>query len=44
MSPEGFELAIPASEWPQTYVLDRAVTGIGVYNSYVMVNTTKLKI
>ena len=25
----GFEPAIPASGWPQTHVLDRAVTGIG---------------
>jgi hypothetical protein len=29
MPPAGFELAIPASEWPQTHVLDRAATGIG---------------
>ena len=27
--PAGFEPAIPASERPQTYVLDRAATGIG---------------
>jgi hypothetical protein len=26
-----FEPAIPASEWPQTYALDRAATGIGFY-------------
>jgi hypothetical protein len=24
-----FEPAIPATEWPQTYVLDSTVTGIG---------------
>jgi uncharacterized membrane protein YkgB len=30
MSPERIELAIPASEWPQTNVLERAATGIGV--------------
>jgi hypothetical protein len=29
MPPAGFEPAIPASEWPQTHALDRAVTGIG---------------
>jgi hypothetical protein len=26
----GFEAAIPATKRPQTYALDRAVTGIGV--------------
>ena len=25
----GFEPAFPASEWPQTYALDHATTGIG---------------
>ena len=29
MPPAGFEPAIPASEWPVTYVLDRAATVIG---------------
>ena len=29
MTPEGFEPAIPASERPQFYALDRAATGIG---------------
>jgi len=29
MSLEGFEPAIPASERPQNYTLDRAATGIG---------------
>jgi hypothetical protein len=29
MSPEGFEPKTPGSERPQTYTLDRAVTGIG---------------
>jgi len=28
-APAGFELAILASERPQTHVLDRAATGIG---------------
>ena len=31
MPPAGFETAIPASERPQTQVLDRADTGIGDY-------------
>ena len=31
MSPAGFEPAIPVSERPQTYALDRAATGIGFY-------------
>jgi len=30
MPPAGFEPAIPASEQPQTHVLDRAATGIGI--------------
>jgi hypothetical protein len=29
MPPMGFEPAIPATEQPQTYTLDRAATGIG---------------
>jgi hypothetical protein len=29
MLPAGFEAAIPASERPRTYALDRAATGIG---------------
>ena len=29
MPPEGFEPAIPASERPDTYALDRAATEIG---------------
>jgi hypothetical protein len=28
MTPLGFELAIPASERPQTYTLERATAGI----------------
>jgi hypothetical protein len=32
MLPVGFEPAISASEWPQTYALDRAATGIGMQN------------
>ena len=31
MPPAGFEPAIPASERPQTYALDRAATGKGRY-------------
>jgi hypothetical protein len=30
MSPAGLELAIAASERPQTHALDRADTGIGI--------------
>ena len=29
MPPLGFEPAISAGEWPQTYALDRAATGTG---------------
>jgi len=29
MPPVGFEPTVSASEWPQTYILDRAATGIG---------------
>ena len=29
MPPVGFEPTISAGEWPQTYALDRAVTGTG---------------
>jgi len=38
-APAEFEPAIQASERPQTHALERAVTGIGVYNSYIIVNT-----
>jgi hypothetical protein len=30
MPPAGFEPAVPASEWPQTYALDRATAEIGI--------------
>jgi len=33
MPPEGFEPSIPASERPQTHVLDRTATGIGLVKS-----------
>ena len=33
MPPVGFEPTIPASEWPQTYALDRAAIGNGKYDS-----------
>jgi len=29
MLPQGFEPAIPASEWPHNYALENAATGIG---------------
>ena len=32
--PEGYELAIPASERPQTHTLDRAATGTGPIDTY----------
>jgi hypothetical protein len=31
MPPAGFELAVPASERPQTHALDGAATGIGIW-------------
>jgi hypothetical protein len=34
--PEGFELAIPASERPHTYALDRADTGIGKIKTHIL--------
>jgi hypothetical protein len=34
MPPAGFESTIPASERPQTHVLDRAATGIGSLAPY----------
>jgi hypothetical protein len=37
MTPAGFELAIPASERPQTHALDRAATGIGYIKSYTRI-------
>ena len=30
MTPAGFEPTSPASEWPQTFALDRSATGIGI--------------
>jgi hypothetical protein len=30
----GFEPEIPATKRPQTYALDRAATGIGLFNDY----------
>jgi len=30
MPPLGFKPTISAGEWPQTYALDRAATGIGI--------------
>ena len=34
----GFEPIISAGEWPQTYALDRAVTGTGVMNFIAQLN------
>ena len=34
MPPVGFEPTISAGERPQTYALDRATTGIGIYSVY----------
>jgi hypothetical protein len=36
--PAGIESAIPESEWPQTYALDRAATGYGHNVSYNRIN------
>jgi hypothetical protein len=33
MAPAGFELTIPASDWPQILVLDPSATGIGIERS-----------
>jgi hypothetical protein len=43
--PEGFEPTIPVSERPQTHVLDRAATGIGIenacwYKMYIYIDIT----
>ena len=43
MSPAGFELAIPASERPQTYALDRAATGTGSFGIYESLRGTGKK-
>jgi len=34
MSPMGFEPTVPASERPQTHILDGATTRIGIYLLY----------
>ena len=34
MPPLGFESTISAGERPQTYALDRAATGTGIYKTY----------
>ena len=38
MPPVGFEPAIPASERPQTYALDRSATGTGTQYGYCHIN------
>jgi hypothetical protein len=45
MPPVGFELTIPASERPQTYALDHAVTGIRhkVQKSFLKIKLLTLK-
>jgi len=35
MPPVGFEPTISAGERPQTYTLDRAATGTGIYIVYI---------
>jgi hypothetical protein len=40
MFPVGFEPEIPAREWPQTYALDRAATGIGGNNITITNNNS----
>jgi hypothetical protein len=35
MPPVGFEPEFSAGERPQTHTLDRAATGIGLYNIYL---------
>ena len=37
MPPAGFEPTISAGEWQQTYALDRAATGIGIYCTYLLI-------
>jgi len=36
MLPVGFEPTISAGEQPQTYTLDRAATGTGIYSIYTI--------
>ena len=38
MPPVGFEPTILAGEWPQTYALDRAVTGTGILRNLTSLN------
>jgi hypothetical protein len=38
MNPAGSETAVPASERPQTYALDRAAAGIGALHTRVAYN------
>jgi hypothetical protein len=42
MPPVGFETTIPATALPQTYALDRAATGIGVFEKYVVKLTVEI--
>jgi hypothetical protein len=44
MLPVGFEPAFLASEWPQTYVLDRAATGTGTTPDTYLLNTLLLQV
>ena len=39
MPPAGFEPTIPASEWLQTYALDRAATGTGFILQHSLLNS-----
>jgi hypothetical protein len=44
MTPAGFELAIPASERPQTHALDSAATGTGLYGDSALKYTATASI
>jgi len=39
MTPAGFEPAIPASEWAQTYAFDRAAAAAGLTYLYYLHNS-----
>jgi len=43
MPPVGFEPTISAGEQPQTYALDRAATGTGIYIGYIILNLPALE-
>ena len=39
MRPAEFETPIPASDWPQSLVLDRPATGIGILTLHIVKHT-----